>query len=121
MPRLTPAQAIARNLEDCDRNVAARRENIATALEIGSGAYRLSTVVNELATAEGERDLWFQLKTESDHHGGQLTGSHANRFVMYLLSRGPEDSWSGRNNDVKRASFDGTRSAARRLGTIFPT
>ena len=32
-------------------------------------------------------------------------------FVSNLLTAGADDAWGGRGNDVKRARFDGVRSA----------
>jgi hypothetical protein len=119
MPKLTPEQAINRNLDSCNRNVVAHRQAVATALELGSGAYRLSTVINQLAAAEGQRDLWFRLKNEYVFGGENFGRAEAFQFVLQVLSRGAEDSWAGRNNDVKRASFDGLRHAARAVDQLF--
>lgn len=67
----------------------------------------LAKRVNSIAEAEGRVQVYAQLS--SLHH--RLEKEEFLLAVMSLLVRGPDDTWSGRGNDVRRAFADGRREA----------
>ena len=65
---------------------------------------------NELAELEGAAYAYNELR----HACGAATEiekSYLSEVALELLSKGADDGWSGRTNDVRRARFDGIRTA----------
>ena len=65
---------------------------------------------NELAKLEGAAYAYNELR----HACGAATEiekSYLSEVALELLSKGADDGWSGRTNDVRRARFDGIRTA----------
>ena len=88
-----------------------QREAIVTAVNNGRGSEELAKLVNDLAAAEGARAARWRVEAAFNRGGEEA----AMREKIDLLSAYPNDTWSGRANDVRRAFNDGQRDAIRDL------
>lgn len=69
---------------------------------------------NILARAEGKVHAWAMLQKvyiNITDRGDEFTKEDVMSVGVELLQPGADDRWSGRGNDVRRARFDGVRSA----------
>lgn len=78
----------------------------------------------DIAAASGEVAFWLgyarlfgeveRVSALMDEHGVSGAAKQFNlmQLVAEQLSRGADDGWSGRGNDLKRREFDGKREAA---------
>lgn len=69
---------------------------------------------NSLAETEGKATAWAQIQATVryfEREGLELTDAAVLETIVEILSRGADDVWSGRANDVRRARFDGVRNA----------
>lgn len=67
-----------------------------------------------VAEAEGSYVAWARLSAMVEYkvaNSTAVTEADVIATAFDLLSDGADDEWSGRENDVKRARFDGVRSA----------
>ena len=88
------------------RDITTRSE---LALENDSQAYEdLGQLVSSLAYAEGELSAYLNLEKLQ---GLQLPREDLAVEVAYLLAQLPQDTWSGRLNDLRRSFNDGFREA----------
>lgn len=106
--------------DDMDRNVAVAQANVThyrkTLRETAEAADldSLAGVLNALASAEGELNVITKLaqvvpalKTDPSLLDAAL------EEVSITLFSGPDDAWSGRSNEVRRARYDGVRKATK--------
>lgn len=93
-----------------------RRKEI-LALEIGNSlalggedlsSDRMASMVNDIAESEGEIRV-LTLLANAEERG--KSKEEIKEALFRLALRGPDDAWSGRGNDVRRALADGIRSA----------
>lgn len=97
-------------LEQARSAVEAIRSGIADDIAEGTpSADDLARRVNALAEAEGELAVWARLGHAADQ--GDFGAAMIREVTADMLLAGADDGWSGRTNDVKRARFDGVRSA----------
>lgn len=120
----TATETIAKNNVDAGKAVAAIKTAIhqkATGMTYDAGA--LNDLVLALAHAEGELRVWARLEHYamqlSKQGQGEMTEETAKSVVFDMLAAGPDDTWSGRGNEVARARFDGVRAAAQKVEWIF--
>lgn len=119
---ITLTETFSTKLDSACQHVVAARQRVITQMEQGRTADQSVDALLSLADAEGARDVWSKLATVATYHcksGVEITEAQVMQVVMDLLTRGADDTWSGRGNDVKRAYFDGVRSAATRVGYLF--
>lgn len=103
---LTPDEELDAPVEQARRAVAEAVNNSYFADQIGEHLIRL-------AEAEGQRDTAYRF-VRVLRNG--FTRERAAMHVMDdITQRGADDTWSGRNNEVKRAHYDGRREMAHEL------
>lgn len=88
-----------------------RKHVVEVASQPGASAKDINDAVLLLAAAEGEARVWARLDMVAVNTG-DMNKELATRLTFTLLTEGADDRWSGRGNDVARATFDGVRSAA---------
>lgn len=107
---------IIRKTEQAMGELAAIRSGAATmAADAGTSAEDWARFANKVAEAEGAASVWARINNMVAHsvnQGVEVTEAMLAEVVADMLINGADDSWSGRTNDVKRARFDGVRSAA---------
>lgn len=91
---------------------AARKRLQEAAADDWTDAVNLASAVNTLASAEGRARIWHHYRAALQ--AGQSV-EEARAHCVGLVLNGPDDGWSGRTNDARRAVFDGMVSAVRDL------
>ena len=127
MPNYTAAASIAEERrQDAEDTLAAEadklRDYLAEAAEpIGRGLDLGATVAasaNRMAEAEGAHKAW--AIAAAILRGALDAGTVADPTrLLALLLDGADDTWSGRNNDVRRAYADGVRRAVAEAVRLF--
>lgn len=84
------------------------RQNLAAGIAQGVPAMDLARSVVSLAEAEGVHSV-FQVVDRMKARNSENVDIR--EYLVSLLVRGADDSWSGRANDARRAQFDGVREA----------
>lgn len=84
-----------------------RRERLAREAQAGHDFDELAATLVLLAEAEGAARAWgtIGMAVEHDPENGVPA-------AIDLLRQSPDDTWSGRTNDIKRAYNDGIRKVA---------
>jgi hypothetical protein len=90
--------------------VEAARAKLAAAASTGSPASHLNDLVQAVGVAEAVARL--RLDVAQMLRENQETGDIRETLLNELL-RGADDAWSGRANDLRRATHDGVRLAIR--------
>ncbi|HXJ66018.1 MAG TPA: hypothetical protein VNN79_19840 [Actinomycetota bacterium] len=98
--------------EDACAQADRLRENITAGASDGSQVQSLHDWVQQLAATEVARDLYSVL--DGMVRRGR-TPDECRAMVTDKLIHGPDDTWSGRGNDLKRAQHDAVRHVAREL------
>jgi len=83
--------------------------------------HQLGIALGALAQAEGALVVWAvaaRIMAEKDLTDQQKREAIYGSLVDFL-GAGADDTWSGRNNDLRRAHFDGVREAARRVEGVI--
>lgn len=93
--------------------VESRRAALAARIAEGVQAESLASGVNAIAEAEGMAFIagQFVRMLKHDKTRAEATAS----CVSHVIGVGPDDTWSGRTNDARRAHFDGMRKMASEL------
>jgi len=73
----------------------------------GNRAENVAKALNQLAEAEGKANAWFHIRNARSQGA---TDADVQDHLLRLVLNGPDDGWSGRTNDVRRATFDGFRA-----------
>lgn len=84
------------------------RQNLTAGIAQGVPAMDLARSVVSLAEAEGVHSV-FQVVDRMKARNSENVDIR--EYLVSLLVRGADDSWSGRANDARRAQFDGVREA----------
>lgn len=71
-----------------------------------TSARGLAALVTALAYHEGEYAVYQTVRSAVQR---DKTADEIRATLLEILARGADDTWSGRNNDVRRARFDGIR------------
>lgn len=104
--------AVNRRLTNAEsRRVAARVDLSEAATEEAVSWGTLAERANEVARATGYADLWYQVWLVTKGSDGDRTVLRD--YLVQRLTENPDDTWSGRGNDARRAYNDGVRAAAR--------
>lgn len=86
------------------------RAEIAQMATVGNGAARdFAGLANQLAEAEGRANAYAVIR---DCLANDVEPVGIEKALTHQLLNGADDTWSGRTNDVRRAWFDGFKSAA---------
>lgn len=109
------AEVPAELIEDLERTAKQandRAENYRVNIGVQAGNAGspddLADLVNDLAKASAERGVYLNTVDALTNHGVEA----ARQYLFDRLTRGTQDTFSGRRNDVRRAEFDGIRYAA---------
>lgn len=108
--------------EAAAKAVESAKASIAKIVGEGFDAGRIGEAANTLAQAEGALSFWARMENVASNfeaRGEELTQIVATNMAMDILTRGADDTWSGRGNDINRARFDGIRQAAAKLEYTF--
>lgn len=104
---------INRKSERAQATLAAVKSGAATlAADPTATAKTWGQFANSLAESEGQANLWERVAQMAAYKGENVTEADIKAIVLDALSPGADDSWSGRDNDVARARFDGMLRAA---------
>lgn len=98
--------------EQADRHLDYARKELIKAVQEGRSSEALSTFVNDLAKVEAER--FVDHLVADDVEAGLTKDKILHHATSYVLS-GPNDTWSGRSNDVRRAYYAGLVEAVKTL------
>lgn len=82
----------------------------ATLAALAPSAMGWAEFANKLAELEGEVYAYSRILNACGNND-EISQSFVYEVAMEMLSDGAEDGWSGRTNDVRRARFDGIRTA----------
>ncbi len=85
------------------------RHNISLAASDGYNADQLGNLVRDLAVAEGATAVYVVAANIARNYDA----AEVVRYITDTLLGSPDDTWSGRGNDIRRSAADGTRDAAR--------
>ena len=77
---------------------------------VGADAMAWAEFANQLAELEGEVYAYSRILNDCGT-AVEVPQSFMYEVAMEILSDGADDGWSGRTNDVRRAQFDGIRTA----------
>lgn len=94
---------IGDKVEQALHNVQAERERLVRHVADGNGADSLANVLNAIAEAEGYLSTITTVQSIYDGHGRERVTA----WLLRTVSNGPDDTWSGRTNDVRRSRFNG--------------
>lgn len=97
-----------KNTTEAAETVERARTNLTVAIGTGNDAMDLARQILSLAEAEGVHEI-FQGVDAMRKRG--LSNADVRERLVDALTRGADDSWSGRTNDARRARFDGIREA----------
>lgn len=100
-----------KNTEAARKAVEDARERLVKTAPAG-GHSNLAKIVNEIAEAEGHLEV-FMRKDRMDARNVPMVDQLER--LNDIMAMGADDTWSGRENDAKRAHFDGVRAAASRI------
>lgn len=78
----------------------------------GSFYDELAGLVNGVAKAEGRRFVRSELRNAASH---DATEEQIKDHLFALVTYSPDDEWSGRRNDARRAFRDGVREEAKTM------
>lgn len=93
-------------IEAMEKHIARSRESLTDKMvNLGWDLPDLTASLEHLAAQEGKLMLLRGIKMALDSEGGNE--ERAKSLVLSTLTHGPDDRWSGRGNDIKRARFDG--------------
>ena len=100
-----------------EARVTTRRETLGSmAVDPNVDVAALASQMNKIAEAEGEWRVYSVAAYTNglDRFADDETAARAAvvAAVGDLLTAGPDDTWSGRGNEIRRAWFDGVRAAA---------
>ena len=128
MPNYTTAASIAEERrQDAEDTLAAEAGKLRDALAEAAGGgttfggllgLSVAHVANKIAEAEAAHKVW--TLAASILRGALDAGTPADPVRLFiLLLDGPDDTWSGRGNDVRRAYADGVRRAVAEAVRLF--
>lgn len=112
-----------RSLASAKAAVASARQAVLDAVNVDPEFLiydRVNREVLSLAVAEGKRYIALLVHdvvkgwTEEGLSDGEIAHK-INEAVLPVVLQGPDDTWSGRSNDARRAYFDGVRQAAQQV------
>jgi hypothetical protein len=104
---------LIRHRESAAQNLKEAREKLATDAQPSrmTTSHDLAYLLARLAEFEGQLFVLTEVvRLIEDGKADQL-----NDWLMMHATRGAEDSWSGRTNDVARSRFDGVLAAIRKV------
>lgn len=117
-------KSLFRKLQNTYSDVEAARANVIECAQAGQDADRIMRFTYELAEADARRRIAERMllatgrrRNEGDTPLDLLTAVKlvAIAAAGELLDRGADDTWSGRGNDLRRATFDAQRDFIRSL------
>jgi hypothetical protein len=115
------ASKVAQRVEQTYKTISALNQRAATMASVESSATSWSEFANDLAEAEGRATVWVRLQRIVDYlnrNDMPLTKEALTEACYDMLTTGPDDGWSGRGNDMKRARFDGIRDEAKKVAWL---
>lgn len=107
------AARIARKAEQAMSYLTAVKSGAATlAADENTTGETWGAFALKVAEAEGAASAWARLAQFVAHRGDEATEADIKGVAFDMMVNGADDTWSGRGNDIKRARFDGIRSAS---------
>lgn len=110
-------EKIAAKLEAAEARLGQAQKALAEAAARETSAKRLAAILADIAVAEGELEAW--ALAEAVAANAERYGEDARQAVgealLDALTRGADDGWSGRTNDIARSKFDGLREEIRTI------
>lgn len=100
----------AKKAEWAKASMASASARLAKAAGEGAGYEDLAVTVNEIAKYEGAYAVYAYIAELQEAEVPKARLAHA---VLSLAANGPDDRWSGRTNDAKRARYEGVLDAIR--------
>lgn len=109
MNTTTITTMLEKKIKRAKDNYSEARETLLERIKDGHGATGISSAMERFAQREGE----LQALTKVAHWVAKGVDFH--RVMAEAAMESPDDSWSGRGNDTKRAINDGKLAALRDL------
>jgi hypothetical protein len=103
------AKLLERKVAKLTEDHACARATLVANVQHSQNVQQLATALAYMATCEGELTLY---ATAARILANTQDLASLRKYVTELVLRGPDDSWSGRTNDARRALYDGTLQGA---------